>query len=125
MDEVLDKPAGCKNYGSIGHLPGSRRGPADHGVNEGQCRIATVKARDKHDHIIVQEKLDGSNVGVYRDGDSIIPLQRVGYRAVSSPYRQHRMFHDWAWSVKAKFRREEFLQHYHKRSNIESTFSAI
>ena len=99
----LDKPAGCKNYGSIGHLPGSRRGPGDHGINEGQERICTLKPRDKHDSIIVQEKLDGSNVGVLRDGDNIIPLQRAGFRAVASPYLQHRLFHNWAWERRGQF----------------------
>ncbi len=53
------KPLGRKNYGSIPHLPNSRIGPGDHKCHEGQERIATVKARDKHDEIIVQEKLDG------------------------------------------------------------------
>ncbi|SRR5579875_2463141 len=36
---------------------------------------------------------------------------------VDCPARWERMFHYF------NFRREEFLQHYHKRSNIESTFS--
>ncbi len=41
-------------------------GPGDHKCEAGQARIATLKARDRHDHIIVQEKLDGTNVGVAR-----------------------------------------------------------
>ena len=57
-----NKPLGRKNYGSIPHLPGSRMGEADHKCSEGQARIATEKARDKHDRVICQEKLDGSNV---------------------------------------------------------------
>jgi hypothetical protein len=89
------KPLGHRSYGSIPHLPGSRRGPGDHGVNEGQARICCVQARDRHDLIIVQEKLDGSNVAVYRDGDDLIPLTRAGYHAGTSPYAQHHMFADW------------------------------
>jgi hypothetical protein len=55
----LSKPLGQKAYGSIPHLPGSRLGEGDHHVSEGQAIIATKKARDKNDLIIVQEKLDG------------------------------------------------------------------
>jgi len=33
-------------------------GPGDHSCELGQARIATLKARDRHDHVIVQEKLD-------------------------------------------------------------------
>ena len=60
------KPLGIKAYGSICHLPGSRLGVGDHKLNEGQTRILTERARDKHDVVIVQEKLDGSNVAVAR-----------------------------------------------------------
>ena len=51
------KPLGGKSYGSVPHLIGSRRGPMDFGVNEGQQRICCEKKRDRHDTIIVQEKL--------------------------------------------------------------------
>jgi len=46
------KPLGMKNYGHIAHLPGSRMGPGDHSCELGQARIATLKARDRRDHII-------------------------------------------------------------------------
>jgi hypothetical protein len=87
------KPLGIKSYGSIGHLPTSRRGPADFGVPDGQAVICTTKARDKHDIIIVQEKLDGSNVGVCKVNGCIVAMNRAGYPAMSSPYEQH---HHWA-----------------------------
>lgn len=100
------KPLGYKNYGSIPHLPNSRMGTGDHKCHEGQARIATVKARDRYDDIIVTEKLDGSNVGVARVGNTIYPLGRAGYPAVSSPYLQHRLFSNWVlenferfWSI--------------------------
>jgi hypothetical protein len=89
------KPLGRKNYGSIPHLPNSRKGPGDHSCHLGQAKIATVQTRDKHDEVIVQEKLDGSNVGIARINDALFPLGRAGYTAISSPYKQHRMFHDW------------------------------
>jgi hypothetical protein len=82
------KPLGHKSYGSIGHLHGSRIGPGDHMVHEGQSKIATKKLRDKHDTVIVQEKLDGSNVSIARIDGVITPLQRKGYLAISSPYLQ-------------------------------------
>jgi len=89
------KPFNCKNYGSIGHLPNSRLGEGDHCVTEGQARIATEKKRDRHDRIIVQEKLDGSNVGVGRLNNQIIPMSRAGYRAETSPFEQHHLFAKW------------------------------
>jgi hypothetical protein len=97
------KPLGIKNYGHIPHLPGSRLGPGDHKCQEGQARIATEKVRDKNDEIFVQEKLDGSNVGVARIGDTIFPLGRSGYLAASSPYEQHRHFSNWAYTHFERF----------------------
>ncbi len=92
---VSSKPLGGKNYGSIAHLPGSRMGPGDHHCHEGQERICTEKARDKHDRIVVQEKLDGSNVGVAKIGGRIVALTRAGYVARTSPYEQHLRFDAW------------------------------
>ena len=48
MEARVTKPLGQKAYGSIPHLHGSRRGPADKGVNEGQHRICCERRRDKH-----------------------------------------------------------------------------
>lgn len=89
------KPLGGKSYGSIAHLPGSRMGPGDHHCHEGQARIACEKVRDKHDVVIVQEKLDGSNVGVARIAGSIVALTRAGYVADTSPYPQHHRWMEW------------------------------
>ncbi len=100
MDE---KPLGRKNYGHIPHLPGSRMGSGDHKCNEGQARIATEKARDKNDEVFVQEKLDGSNVGVARIEDVIWPLGRAGWPAGSSPWEQHHHFHSWAHENHERF----------------------
>ena len=79
------KPLSRKAYGHIGHLPGSRLGEGDHHVHEGQARICTLKARDKHDRIIVQEKVDGSCCAVAKIDGAIVPLIRAGYRAEQSP----------------------------------------
>lgn len=90
------KPLGRKAYGHISHLSGSRMGPGDHKCHEGQERIATERVRDAKDHIVVTEKLDGSCMAVAKVDGQIIPLGRAGYPAISSPYEQHRLFHDWA-----------------------------
>lgn len=98
-----EKPLGIKAYGSIAHLPGSRMGPADHHCHDGQRAIATEKARDRHDVIIVQEKLDGSCVAVAKIGGEIIALGRSGYTAASSPYEQHRKFAAWVGENRNRF----------------------
>ena len=97
------KPLGGKAYGSIPHLPGSRLGEGDHHCHEGQAKIATEKARDKHDVIIVQEKLDGSNVAVAKLNDKIIALTRAGYTALSSPFEQHHKFDSWVKENEHRF----------------------
>lgn len=97
------KPLGKKAYGSIPHLPGSRLGIGDHHCGAGQARIATEKTRDRHDVVIVQEKLDGSNVAVAKLNGDIIPLVRAGYTAISSKHLQHHLFHNWVMKEKQRF----------------------
>lgn len=101
--DPTSKPLGGKAYGSICHLPGSRIGPGDHKLNEGQARILTSKTRDKNDVIIVQEKLDGSNVAVANVNGEIIPLGRAGYRAISSRFEQHKLFAAWVYERLERF----------------------
>lgn len=98
-----DKPLGKKSYGSIAHLPDSRMGPGDRKCDEGQAKIATKKARDRHDRIIVQEKLDGSNVGIARIDGMLYPLTRAGYVADTSPYEQHWRFGQWVYANQDRF----------------------
>jgi len=100
---MIRKPLGHKNYGSIAHLPGSRLGNGDHKCHEGQEKIACRKARDKHDRVIVQEKLDGSNVGVARIDDILYPLTRAGYIANTSPYKMHHIFFNWVFENLDRF----------------------
>lgn len=92
---MSEKPLGHKSYGSIPHIPGSRLGPGDHHCTEGQARIATEKPRDKYDLIIIQEKVDGSNVAVAKINGEIIPLTRAGYHANTSNFQQHHYFSKW------------------------------
>lgn len=97
------KPLGHKSYGHIPHLPGSRMGPADHKCHEGQKRIACENVRNKHDRVIVQEKLDGSNVGVALLDGEVVALTRAGYRADTSPYAMHHYFASWVSIHKDRF----------------------
>lgn len=94
-----------KGYGSIAHLPGSRRGPVDVGISEGQARIATLKVRDRHDRVLVQEKLDGSNCSVHLSEDgTLLPLTRKGHHAATSPFEQHHLFAAWVAGQEERFR---------------------
>lgn len=97
------KPLGKKAYGSIPHLPGSRLGPGDHHCSPGQAVIACEKKRDKHDVIIVQEKLDGSNCCVAKVNGEILALGRAGYLASSSKYSVHHSFEKYVYANKKRF----------------------
>lgn len=97
------KPLKQKSYGSIPHLLGSRLGIGDHHCHEGQHNIATLKTRDRHDLVIVQEKLDGSNVGVAKIDGKIIAITRAGYTADSSKYSQHLIFDLWVKENEERF----------------------
>jgi hypothetical protein len=97
-----EKPLKMKAYGSIGHLPNSRMGPADHHVHEGQAIICTEKPR-KGDRIIVSEKLDGSCMAVANIDGEIVPLTRSGYRATDVTYEHLRAFHPYVEQNLDKF----------------------
>ncbi len=98
------KPLGKKAYGSIALLPNSRVTPADHHCHEGQARIATEKPRDRHDEVIVQEKLDGSNVAVALVNGEILALTRAGYLANTSPFKQHHFWGEWVKNYEKRFK---------------------
>lgn len=98
-----ERPLGIKNYGSIGHLIGSRMGEGDRSCNAGMAKIAVTKTRDKHDLVIVQEKLDGSNVGVALLNGKLYPLTRAGYLASESSLEQHWRFSNWVYSQQERF----------------------
>ena len=102
-EQTHEKPLGSRAYGSIPHLPGSRRGPADKGLSERQASILTEKGRDRHDIITVQEKLDGSCVCVAKLNGQIVALIRAGYLASDSPYTQHHAFMVWVEDNRERF----------------------
>lgn len=90
-----EKPLGHKSYGSIPHLPGSRQGRDDVGVSEQTASLCLIKTRNRHDEVIVQEKLDGSNVAVANVGGQLLALCRAGWLAQTSKYNQHQLFAYW------------------------------
>lgn len=98
------KPLNRKAYGSIPHLPDSRLGPSDKQANPGHVKILTEKPRDGYDWITVQEKIDGSNVGVAKLGNGqLVPIIRAGHEATSSPYEQHHYWAIWVWENSERF----------------------
>ncbi len=99
----MTKPLNKKLYGSIPHLPYSRLGEGDHKISDGQAKICLEKERDKHDVIIVQEKVDGSNCGVAKVNGKILPLTRAGYIASTSRFEQHIFFHKWVLANHKRF----------------------
>ena len=105
------KLLGKRAYGHIPHLPGSRTGPADRHIHIGQARIATEKARDYRDTVIVTEKLDGSCVAVWKNNTpgpffgELHPLAKSGYRCADSPHDNHIVFAQWVREQQAVFNR--------------------
>ena len=99
------KPLGQKSYRSIPHLPGSRLGPGDHHCHDGQRIIATEKVRDRWDRVIIQEKLDGGNVGIAKLNGKILALTRAGYLAETSKYKTHHVFKRWVDDNHERFMR--------------------
>lgn len=73
------RPFGCKSYGSIPHLPGSRRGRDDIDCDAGHARICLEKTRDSQGLVIVQQKLDGCfayRTPIYTD-QGLIPIGKI------------------------------------------------
>jgi hypothetical protein len=62
-----------------------------------------VIARDTYDNIIVQEKLDGSNVSVAKVDGQILALGRAGYLAQTSKYEMHQRFAAWVRTRERQF----------------------
>lgn len=67
-----------RNFGSIGHLPGSKL--IDRGDKiVGDPDKFTVKQRRPSDLVIITEKLDGMNSGVVKIDGRLYPVNRKGY----------------------------------------------
>jgi hypothetical protein len=96
------KPIKGRAFGSIPHLFHSCSN-GDKFVGSGQHRIATEKARDIHDLVIVQEKVDGANVAVLKKDGELLPVSRNGHMCLGSTYEQHRIFDRWVRQHSSKF----------------------
>ena len=99
------KPLAGKAYGSIPHLPGSKFGNRD---DKGlDAKAAAVFTGDrpigKMDMVVLLEKLDGTSVAIANIKGEIVPLIRSGFRAITSKYHQHHMFHDWVMQHFSRF----------------------
>jgi len=70
-------------------------GTVDKLITEGQERILTLKKRDKHDTVIVQEKLDGANVAVAKENGTVYAVTRSGWLAEDSMFFHHKLFHHY------------------------------
>ncbi len=77
-------------YGSIPHMAGSRLGPKERTIHAGQQAI--LESGKKGYTITVQEKLDGSCVGVLMTDTGPVALTRKGHLCKDSPYFQHYIF---------------------------------
>jgi len=86
------RPLGIPNYSRIPHLPTSRMGRGKHHLDWGQVRIATENSRDYKDLVIVQEKLDGANVGIAKKEGELICLSKSGHDCSISPHPLHHYF---------------------------------
>lgn len=89
------KPLGAKGYGSTPHLVGSRVGPSDSHVDPSLALIMTQKIRNRHDRVIVTEKLDGSCLTVANVSGWMLPVNRAGYLASDSPWPMQHVFADY------------------------------
>ena len=96
------RPLGMKTYGRIPHLPGSRAGAGDGHLSCAWAARLTRRSRPG-EQVCMQEKLDGTNVGVARVGNGLIPLVRQGFAASSSRRLQARLFDLWARHHAARF----------------------
>lgn len=96
-----------RGFSSIPHLIGSHPSKGDKFATEGMTRICTEKPRDKHDTIIVQCKLDGSQTSVQCIDGVLTPIMRTGRPCSQSRFKQHHLFAAWVYANQEHF---EFLQ---------------
>jgi hypothetical protein len=89
-------------YAKIPHLPGSRTGPGDRHVDTAVAERCTLRASPA-DHVVVQEKLDGSCVVVVRRGGGIAAFGRDGGVCAESRNEGRRAFAAWVRANEDRF----------------------
>lgn len=103
MEKIINK-----SYFKIPHLSISRLGSSDKMCDVIQEKIATQKLPDDSYEVIVTEKIDGSNVGIYKKDNILYPILKSGYHALTSPHIQHKYFTKWCY--KNFFRLDSLLE---------------
>jgi hypothetical protein len=94
-----------KAYPSIPHLPESRLGVSDKHIDAPRALMLTQQSRHDTDRVVVQEKLDGSCVCVYRFNDKIFALGKDGDLAECSPNASRQLWANWVLEHKERFLR--------------------
>ncbi|WNO10870.1 nucleotidyl transferase AbiEii/AbiGii toxin family protein [Teredinibacter sp. KSP-S5-2] len=84
-----------KAYRTIQHIKGSRLGPSERSIDINKQHILTIETKQPSDKVVIQEKLDGSCVCAYRQGDDILALGRDGDLAYLSPNESRRLWANW------------------------------
>src|SRR5258706_14403007 len=104
MNDLPKKILDYKTYNKIGHFSKSRLGDGDHFIDKKTESQFLTKCDDQTAVIIVQEKLDGSNVCVVNIKNKMVALSRAGYLCETSNQLQHRAFAKWV-----KIHEERFI----------------
>lgn len=68
-----------RGYGSIPHLSTSCDNSGDKRINQNQENLLTIKTRDRHDEVIITEKVDGSNLSILKLSGRLYGVNRGGY----------------------------------------------
>jgi hypothetical protein len=99
----MNKPLNGPIYGSTPHLMGSLLGPGDHHIHPAHHEIFTKKEL-KDSIVFVQEKLDGTCVGVYKSPIGLMALNRRGYDLSSNaPTEDQALFYKFVMHNRDKF----------------------
>lgn len=78
--EILKEKLVSSNFSTIKHLRSSRLTEDKDSYMDKEAQIKFIqKKRGYFDNIVVTEKIDGMNAGIYRKGNEFYPLNRKGY----------------------------------------------
>lgn len=78
-------------YPRTRHIQGSKLQHGDHDLSQ----IPWIEIKDKH--IVVEEKVDGANVGISFDDNNTLKLQSRGHYLIGGPReKQFELFKSWA-----------------------------
>lgn len=92
-----------RSYDNILHLPNSKMSDGGSYCTEEQAKMVCEKKVYEQDIIIVQEKLDGSNVAVTKIDNNLICLTKNGSNAKKSLSKEHQLFYWWVKQNYSRF----------------------